>query len=238
MIFNINFECFGGAVRNGDLIAVGNIVEYLRKHHNDETIKFFMRPGSVNESDYVQLFFKFLKEKTDYFSDTPGNVDLPWKRVNIWDFRDISGDLVKIVNTKKQEKKIVIFPIFDAPYNVYRNWPAHEFEKVLTWFNGEEYNNYEKIVCISPNINFQKNIDGWTISKNFMENINHIMTSEIFVGGDTGTSHFAWSLDKGPKNLMYFNSSRSLVHCLPFYLIEGKGKFIKYWLNNEGTTWN
>jgi hypothetical protein len=63
------------------------------------------------------------------------------------------------------------------------------------------------------------------------------MTAETFIGGDTGTSHFAWSLDRGPVNLLYYNSGRGMMHCLPFYLLEGKGKVMKYWLNFEGTTW-
>jgi ADP-heptose:LPS heptosyltransferase len=68
-----------------------------------------------------------------------------------------------------------------------------------------------------------------------MENINHIQTAEIFIGGDTGTTHFAFSLDRGPKDLIYYNSSRGLIHTLPFYLLEGKGKMATYWMDFEGT---
>ena len=76
------------------------------------------------------------------------------------------------------------------------------------------------------------------ISTDFMENIEHIMTAEIYHGGDTGTSHFAWALKQGPKELHYHASSRGLVHTLPFYLIEGKGKYHGYWINMENTEWN
>jgi hypothetical protein len=70
-----------------------------------------------------------------------------------------------------------------------------------------------------------------------VQNYYHITTSEIFVGGDTGSSHFAWALDKGPKELLYYGSSRGLIHTLPFYLLQGKGKMSTYWLDCEGSTW-
>jgi ADP-heptose:LPS heptosyltransferase len=60
------------------------------------------------------------------------------------------------------------------------------------------------------------------------------MSAETYIGGDTGTSHFAWALDKSPKNLIYYSSSRGLVHTLPFYALEGKGKIKSYWLDFEG----
>ena len=66
-----------------------------------------------------------LFRSTDYFSAFEGTESLPWRRVNIWDFRDISGDLVKIPNILPMKKKIVIFPLTDAPYNQWRNWPSH-----------------------------------------------------------------------------------------------------------------
>ena len=237
MIFNINSTTFGGAVRNGDLIAICNIVEHLRKISKDTTIQFYMNSDAVNSSDYVQEFFIFLKTKTDYFSEIPGDVIIPWKKVNIWDFRDISGDLVKIQNNEEKQKKIVVFPVIDAPYNVYRNWPVETFWKILGEYSTPKYKDYEKIVCISPNLKVNV-IPDWKISTDFMTNIHHIMTAETFIGGDTGTSHFAWALDNGPQNLVYYISGRGLLHCLPFYLLEGKGKVIKYWLNTEGSSFN
>jgi hypothetical protein len=71
-----------------------------------------------------------------------------------------------------------------------------------------------------------------------VQNYYHITTAEVFVGGDTGSSHFAWALDRGPKDLLYYGSSRGLIHTLPFYLMEGKGKMTTYWLDFEGTKWN
>jgi hypothetical protein len=185
--------------------------------------------------DFIQKFYKFLLDNTDYFSETPGEQDLPWRRVNLWDIRDMIGDNVVVPNNKEMKKKIVIFPIFDAPYNTYRNWPRDLLKSLIEKYNAEEYKDYVKVICSKDEAYFGEE---WINSTDFMENINHIMEAEIFIGGDTGTSHFAWSLDRGPKTLLYYNSGRGMMHCLPFYLLEGKGKVIRYWLDFEGTTWN
>jgi len=230
-IFNITEGTFGGPVKNGDLIAVCNVVSHLRKQIPD--LKFYMMPGSVSSVDYIQKFFEFLIKNTDYFSTEPGTETLSWKKVNLWDFRDIIGDNVIIKNELPVMKKIVIFPTFDAPYNQYRNWPKYAFENLLKDFTDPKYDGYEKILCHKTELK----VDGWKDSTDFMTNLQHIMTSEIFVGGDTGTSHFAWSLDRSPKTMIYYNSGRGLIHCLPFYLLEGKGTYKKYWIDFERTTW-
>jgi len=233
-IYNISSDTFGH-IRMGDLVAVCNAVEYLRKNNPD--IKFHMKHGSIDESDHVQRFYDFLLINTNYFSALPGNQDLPWKRVNLWDFRAISGDQVKITNSLPMKNKVVIFPLFDAPYNTYRNWPKQIFLQKLEQCCSE-YPQYEKIICVSnrgllPPADYSQ----FTISTDFMDNIHHVMTCKVFLGGDTGTSHFAWSLDRGPETLRYVMSNRGLIHTAPFYLLEGKGKLEQYWLDFEGTTW-
>ena len=232
MILNIEPGTFG-AVRNGDLIAVANVIEYFRKINNDPNIRFYMKERSISNEKYVQDFYSFLIEKTDYFSAVEGTETLPWRKVNVWDFRDICGDLVKIPNTLETKKKIVVFPLMDAKYNQWRNWSGDVMQKILDTFNKPEYESYEKIICHK----FDLKIDGWTSSEDFLKNITHIMESEIFVGGDTGTTHFAFALDKGPKDLLYYGSSRALVHTLPFYLLQGKGRMTNYWMDFEGTKW-
>jgi len=233
MIINIEPGTFG-EVRNGDLIAVCNVVAHLRKINNNPKIRFHMKPGSMSKDKYVEEFHSYLIAFTDYLSAFEGTESLPWRKVNLWDFRDISGDLVVIPNQKKMEKKIVVFPLLDAKYNQWRNWPAHALQQILERFNKPEYQDYEKIICNRIDLN----IDGWKSSTEFIENIFHIMDAEIFVGGDTGTTHFAFALDKGPKDLLYYGSSRALVHTLPFYLLQGKGRMTNYWLDFEGTKWN
>lgn len=232
MILNIEPGTFG-AVRNGDLVAVANVIEHLRKTNNNPNIQFHMKPGSISDEKYVQDFHTFLIGMTDYFSSFEGTESLPWRKVNVWDFRDICGDLVKIPNSLETKKKIVIFPLMDAKYNQWRNWPGDVMQKILDRFNKPEYELYEKIICHK----FDLNIDGWTSSEDFLKNITHIMEAEIFVGGDTGTTHFAFALDKGPKDLLYYGSSRALVHTLPFYLLQGKGYMTNYWMDFEGTRW-
>jgi ADP-heptose:LPS heptosyltransferase len=174
---------------------------------------------------------------TNYFSTEEGTETLPWRKVNIWDFRDMSGDLVKIPNDAPMEKKIAIFPLFDAPYNQWRNWPENVYKQIIEKFSTEEYKDYEKIICKKGVATEQCPFEGWRYSTNFVQNYYHITTAEIFVGGDTGSSHFAWALDRGPKELLYYGSSRGLIHTLPFYLLEGKGKMTTYWLDFEGTKW-
>lgn len=232
MIINIGPETFGGAVRVGDLVAVVNVIQFLRKTHHAD-IRFFMDHGSVNSSSHCQKFFEFLQKQTDCFSDVPG-LNAPWNRINLWDFRDIAGDVVKIPNSLKTQKKVVVFPLFDAPYNTYRNWTLPVFEHILDRVR-KDYSEHEKVICIN-HINTEMVPIDFSISTDYMENINHIMTADVYIGGDTGFSHFAAALDRGPKELVYYSSSRGLVHTLPFYLLKGKGEYRTYWLNLEGST--
>ncbi len=237
MIINIEPGTFG-TVRNGDMIAVANVLEHIRKTNNNPLIQFHLKPGNVSDDTHCQTFYEIMLKMTNYFSTEPGDQSLPWRKVNVWDFRDISGDLVKIKNNAPMEKKIAVFPLFDAPYNVWRNWPKQVFEQIIQKFSTEEYKDYEKIICKKGEPTEGCPYEGWRYSTNFVQNYYHITTAEVFVGGDTGSSHFAWALDRGPKDLLYYGSSRGLVHTLPFYLMEGKGKMVNYWLDFEGTKWN
>jgi ADP-heptose:LPS heptosyltransferase len=235
MIINIEPGTFG-TVRGGDLIGVANIVEHLRKINNNPKIRFHMKPGSISNEKYVEEFHTFLIGITDYFSAFEGSESLPWRKVNVWDFRDICGDLVKIPNFLPMKKKIVIFPLTDAPYNQWRNWPPHILSQLIEKYSTDEYKDYEKIIC-TKNAGYPSS-EEWKVSGNMVENLLHIMDAEIFAGGDTGTTHFAFALDRSPKELLYYGSSRALVHTLPFYLLQGKGKMTNYWLDFEGTKWS
>ena len=233
-IINIEPGTFGGPLRMGDLVGVCNVVEHLRKTNNNPEIRFHVRAEATSTDRNVQDFHSFLISATDYFSAFEGQESLPWRRVNLWDFRDISGDLVKIPNNKPMQKKIVIFPLFDAPYNTYRNWPRELLQHLIEKYSAEEYKDYTKVICSKDTAYYGEE---WINSTDIIENLNHIMDAEIFIGGDTGTSHFAWSLDRAPKDLIYYNSSRGLIHTLPFYLLQGKGRMSTYWMDFEGTTW-
>lgn len=233
MVINIAPNTFGGPLRNGDMIALLNALEYIRKENPEA--KFHMMSGTINSAKYCQDMFSFLCDNTDYFSVEPGQHILPWKRVNLWDFRDISGDIAEIKNTKTMKKKIVVFPLFDAPYNTYRNWPKQVFENILNEYNKPEYAEYEKLICIQNELS--QTYDGWKYSTDFMTNIYHIMESEIFIGAETGSAVFASALDKPPQKLIYYYSSRGLIHTLPFNVLRGKGELKTYWGDFEGTSW-
>jgi len=237
MIINIEPGTFG-TIRNGDMIGVANVLEHIRKINNDPMIQFHLKPGNVSSDTHCQTFYEIMLKMTNYFSTEPGEQSLPWRKVNVWDFRDISGDLVKIPNNTPIEKKIAVFPLFDAPYNQWRNWPKDVYEQIIAKYSTEEYKDYEKVICKKGEPTESCPFGGWRYSTNFVQNYYHITTAEVFVGGDTGSSHFAWALDRGPKDLLYYGSSRGLVHTLPFYLIGGKGKITTYWLDFEGTKWN
>lgn len=234
MIVNIPVSCFGGPLRNGDLIGVVNVICHLRKTVNPN-IKFNMLSDAVSPSGHCQLFYNFLLETTDFFTRESGESVLSWQKVNLWDYRDISGDVVSIPNTIPQKKKIVVFPLFDAPYNTYRNWSIELLNNIVEKYSVSEYDSYEKIICIAGDLNMA--YTGWNYSTDFITNVNHIRDAEIFVGGETGMSIYASALDNSPTELVYYYSSRALIHTTPFHIFNGKGKMKTYWLDFEGTRW-
>jgi hypothetical protein len=233
MIINVPLGAFGGPLRNGDMVAVANVVEYLRKTDNLD-IKFHLLSDAISQTEYCQKFYQFLLSNTDYFSVEPGMQHLTWKNINLWDFRGLSGDLVKIQNNKIKEDKVVVFPLLNAEYNTYRNWPDYVFNDVIEK-NNKLYPNSRKILCLEKTID---EIEGWEQSTDFLTNLEHIMTCKAFVGGDTGTSHFTGALENGPDRIFYMYSGHGLLHTTPFYSTLGKGKIIHYWHNLEHTNWN
>lgn len=235
MIYNVPPDAFGPlGTRNGDLIAICNIIEWIRKQKNDSTIKFFLAPGILNKEDYIQKFYDFLCDNTDYFSKSPGDKILNFHNIGVWDFRDIIGDNVKIKNNYEQTKKVVVFPLYDAQYNSQRNWSIDVMNNILLEIK-EQYPEYEKVICAKDHPP-EGLIDtsGFKVSTDFAENVKHIMESMVFYGGDTGVSHLASVIDPGPE-LNYVYSSRCLIHTLPFYFIsQRKGNLKTYWLDFVG----
>lgn len=236
MILNIRPGTFGGPARAGDIVAICNVIQHLR--NNNPELKFHMLPGTIHESQHCQLFFKYMVDNTNYFCEEPGSHLLSWNRVNVWDYRAISGDLVFIPNEEKVINKVVIFPLFDAPYNGYRNWPKEIFyQKIEKYF--DNYSEWERVICIADEKLLPPgDYNNYTISTNFLENLQHIKTCRRFIGGETGSSMFASALVGGPESLRYVLSNRCLIHTMPFHLLDGKGKIEQYWLDFEGTAWN
>lgn len=234
MIYNVPVDAFGPlGTRNGDLIAICNIVEWMRKEKNDTSIQFSLR-HCLNKDDYIYKFYDFLCEHTDYLTNNKGDRTLEFYNIGVWDFRDIIGDHVKIKNNRVQQNKVVVFPVYDAQYNVQRNWSMEVMNSILNECR-EKYTNYQKIICAKePPPPSLIDTSGYEVSTDFITNIEHIMTSEIFYGGDTGVSHFASVLEPSPQ-LNYIYSSRCLIHTLPFYyLSQRKGNLKTFWLDFHG----
>ena len=55
MIINVPLGAFGGPLRNGDIIGVANVVEYLRKVDNPN-IKFHLHSNAISDAVYCKQF--------------------------------------------------------------------------------------------------------------------------------------------------------------------------------------
>lgn len=238
MIYNITKSTFGTmGTRCGDLIAICNIVEYLRKTREKPNLKFHIPKYVLNQDDYVHKFYEYLSEITDYFSKEEGYLELPFHNVSVWDIRSIIGDHVLFKNPSNNiEHKVVVFPLYDAEYNTQRNWSIDCMNNILNECR-EQYPGYRKILCCKDNPpDGLFDYSGFEVSTDFVSNIHHIETSMVFYGGDTGVSHFASVLDSGPE-LNYIYSNRCLIHTMPFYVLsEGRGNFRTFWLDFMGNS--
>jgi ADP-heptose:LPS heptosyltransferase len=182
-------------IRVGDMLAFCNVAAH-------QNVKFYFDPLVINDKPHCRQFLQFLIDHTDYVSITPGDRYLPL--MDIWRYRiEQPHDAIKIINPHPQQKKLCIFPVFDAGYNTFRNWSVEMMQGLIDHYS--LYDGYEKVVCgvELPAIDYR----GFTISSDYLDNLKHIMTCEIFIGGDTGTSHFAGSLDRAPR-LIYLMSER------------------------------
>lgn len=229
MIINIQEKDFGGKLRNGDLVGMCNVLEYIRKQENNNKIQFYFPEDMVVDQEYGVKFLQFLQKHTDYFSDISGELFLQSSNISVWEMRSLSGDLVKIDNSAYvKHKKVSIFPIFDAKYNIYRNWSIELTNHIISKYKSL-FPEHEIYLCLSEkNLNFLDNLNlhGISVSFDFDQNINHICESEIFVGGDTGTSHFAGSLLNPAKNYYYYSAEETL-HTFPLHF-KTTGDIIMY----------
>jgi len=95
-----------------------------------------------------------------------------------------------------------------------------------------QYEEYEKILCMANNYNIDQK--GFVCDTDYIRNIEHIIDCSHFVGGDTGTSHFASVLDDD-KKINYYYGSVGLLHTTPFYALQGRGNINMFWNNNWRT---
>ena len=222
-------------VRVGDMLAFCNLTDHLRKV-NKNIIKIHFENSVINNKPHCYKFRDFLLKETDYLSPEKGNYTLPLFDTWLYRFSIGGTDHVKIRNKAITQKKICVFPVFDAQYNTFRNWPIADTQKLIDFYSSSEFSEYRKFFCsiIAPDLNYR----GFELSSDFETNLKHIMECEYFIGGDTGTSHFAGALDPSPPNLIYFLSdSRSENLSLETFVKNGrqmpfhfrtKGKIVNY----------
>lgn len=230
MIINIRRGVFGDMMRNGDILGACNVLEYFRLLNKNPEIKFFLEDDCYQNSDYTIKFLQFIKEHTNYFSEIRGVENLNRDDINVWDYRSVAGDLVKIDNSSYDKDKIVcIFPIFDAPYNLYRNWSVNLTHHILQKYISK-YPEYKIIMGVSDKLKefVESEFAGYNIifSYDLIDNLKYICQCEVFVGGDTGTSHFAGSLTNPAKNDYYY-ASEEWFHTFPLHFNEN-GNMILY----------
>lgn len=232
MIVNITPNNFGGRLRNGDIVAALNFCESVRIKNPE--VKFYLPHDSVSPTDYCFKFRDWITEKVDILTNTPGNNFLNVSGINLWDSRTITGDIFKIKN-ENIKKKICIFPLFDAPYNVYRNWSVEMLQSFIDHYMNDKYKDYEKYICINKQIS---NVDlkDFRYSHDFLENLNHLMECSHYVGGETGMSVLASVLDNNDRILNYYYSSVGLLHTIPLYVLEGKKGHLNLYTPNSWRT--
>lgn len=189
-------------VRNGDLLGILNIIEYLRRKYSNNNLKFYIEDKALIGTDYNLKFLRYLTDNTDYLSEMPGR-QLHTGIISVWRMKEDIGDLLSLNLRKDSEKKLCIFPLFDAPYSKARNWSNSLTQQIIDRFNTEEYKDYDKYLCCIKPLETSINTHGFKYSFDFMDNINHILSCEIYVGGDTGMSHFAGALCKPPIRYNY-----------------------------------
>jgi len=215
MILNVTAANFGGPMRNGDLIALCNLVQGLRNQLNEPELQVHVPDDAIQPQEYIRQMRDWLVQNTDYFTIQVGNVEFGDNHMNLWDMRCIYGDVVKITpKARPQVNKIVIVPLFDASYNQYRNWSPKMFEEICEFYSASEYNAYDRIILSQLPI-YHKTYK-FDICHNFLEGLNHLQNCTIYVGGDTGLSHFVSALDDN-KRINYFYGSHGLIHTNPFY---------------------
>lgn len=218
MIINVSENNFGGKLRNGDILGVCNILEYLRIKENNSNIKIFLSDNCIEQKVFGKKFKDFLVSHTDYFSDIPGELYFNFNGLNIWDYRSVTGDSIKVDNSKYKKKDVVaIFPLFDAQYNTYRNWNIELANHIIQKYSND-YPNYEIYICISENLEeyYSKlNLGRAKLSFDYNDNLIHICESKVFVGGATGTSLLSSALtDPADNNYYYF--VRDIFATFPF----------------------
>ena len=81
------------------------------------------------------------------------------------------------------------------------------------------FSDYKLVICASPDIKYiidTLDLKSFDVSYDYDENLNHVMTCEYYIGGDTGMTHLAGSLSNPSKNIYYY-SCKELLHVFPIH---------------------
>lgn len=207
----INFQ----TVRNGDLVALANVVEHVRRRDGNPAVRFHITDEALHATDYCRRFRAWLIRHTDYFDPEPSGQHLALTNANQWMYRGAVGDLVSIRNPCATRPKIAVFPLLDAPYNVYRNWPHPVLAEILERFQRPPWADCQRVICSRRGLPDGIDPAGYQVSHDFAANLIHLLEAAVYVGGDTGMSHLAGVLDRGPTPYFYLHGRASELITLP-----------------------
>lgn len=245
---NVHPDLFGppltlGNLRMGDLIACCNFLEYLQPGYDN--LQMYIPDESLFPSDHVFKMRNWLETNTNYITTKPNNLieidvypgtDETYPHMyNLWNIRqdvlvrrqnvfDIP-DAVKIVNVVEIKQKVTICPLMDAPYNADRNWSMELLQNLINGWNYLSDHHYEMILISKEPIE-GLDIRKFVYSHDFETNLRHVMECDIFLGGDTGMSHFASALTRRPLCKFYYPKS-TYGTTNPFYW-KTKGHMVYY----------
>lgn len=233
---NIDETTFQGGFKMGDLISVLNVVCDIRRKNPTSLIKFHLAESSIQKRDYVRFFLEFLMSRTDYFDESPGEISLvPYG--NLWDYRKREGECLKIPNPESIEKKLCLFPLVDAEYDPQRNWPPSVLQRIIDEYSTAEYSEYSRILCIKK-LPDGIDLNGFVLSTDFSDNLQHILDCEYFIGGATGLSLLASVLDNPNRKLVYYyndgmHGSWPSLFTAPFYFKSDNSEMRLYDFDKE-----
>ena len=108
------------------------------------------------------------------------------------------------------------------------------FQQIIDEFSDSKYDTYERLIC-AKDIPTEVDTKNFRISTDFNENLQHILTSEYYIGGASGLSLFNSVLENPFKKSIYYyhytmHGAWESVFTAPFY-IKHKGKLNFYTLD-------
>jgi hypothetical protein len=222
------------ALRMGDLIAVCNFLEYIREKIDNPKLQMYVPDDVVFPSDHCIKMRDWLEEYTDYITTDP-NTQLIELQVrpgtdptyptmyNLWNIRkDVAvrrqnvfdiEDRVILPGISSKEDIIVMCPLLDAPYNAHRNWGIELTQRLIDSY--QYYTQFRKIIiCKEPIPDLD--IKNFEYSHDLYDNLKFVSKCSLYIGGDTGFSHFAGALAPGPKYCQYLYSKETYGTTYPF----------------------